>query len=248
LLVLLLGPFSSACGSHSIAGATPSPAVVYDFAGLNAKQNVDQVEGLRATIRWTVPPKVIPGYSVSTWIAFAAPQGLGGVSHRIAQVGWIETDPGHPRLFWEWETSQADSQKQLGAEVKAGRPLNVEIERDGLGTYNFYADNLLLGKGSVSWTPTSVGVFTETHNPAELLPGNASHPELIAGLEQKVGGSWVPYVGEVLTTRAQFRVDLSPDGTVRIWDVRQPGAALSACRNQFVQVALGPSISPWLTT
>jgi hypothetical protein len=194
---------------------------MYDFAGLNAKENVDQVEGLRATITWTVPPKLIPGYSVSTWIAFAAPQGLGSVSHRIAQVGWIETDPGHPRLFWEWGTSQSDAKKQLGADVKVGRPLNVEIDRDAFGTYSFYADNLLLGKGSVSWTPTKVGVLAETHNPAEFLPGTATKPEVITDLEQKVGGKWVPYVGEVLTTHAQFRVDVSPDGTVHIWDSRQ---------------------------
>jgi len=223
MIGVLLGQFSLACGSTSSAGATPSQAVVYDFAGLNAKQNVDQVEGLRATITWTVPPKLIPGYSVSSWIAFAAPQGLGGVSHRIAQVGWIETDPGHPRLFWEWGTSQSDSQKQLGADVKVGRPVNVEIDRDGLGIYSFYADNVLMGKGSVSWTPTDLGVFAETHNPAEFLPGNATEPELITGLEQKVGGKWVPYVGEVLTTRTEFRVDVSPDGSVHIWDIRQPG-------------------------
>jgi hypothetical protein len=169
---------------------------------------------------------VIPGpeYSVSTWIAFGAPQGLGW-SNRIAQVGWIQTDPGPPRLFWEWGTSQSDTQKQVGAEVKVGRPLNVEVDRDGLGTYSFYADNVLLGKGSVSWTPTDLGVFVETHNPAEFLPGTVTAPELITGLEQEVGGKWVPYVGRVLTTRDQFRVEVSSDGSVSIWDVRQSGSS-----------------------
>jgi hypothetical protein len=225
LMAVLLGQFSLTCGSPSSATVTPSPAVEYDFAGLTAKESVDQVEGLRATITWTVPPKLIPGYPVSTWIAFASPQGLGGVSYRIAQVGWIETNPGHPRLFWEWGTSKSEHQNQVGADVKVGHPLNLEIDRDGLGTYSFYADNVLLGKGSVSWTPTSLGVFAETHNPAEFLPGTATKPELITGLEQKVGGKWVPYVGGVLATRAQFRVEVSPDRSVHIWDVRQPGSS-----------------------
>jgi hypothetical protein len=226
LLVVLLG-LSSACGSLSSATPTPSPAVVFDFAGLNAKENGDQVEGLRATIMWTVPPKLIPGpeYSVSTWIAFAAPQGLGGVSYRIAQVGWMQTDTGHPRLFWEWGTSLADTQRLVGADVNEASPLKVEVDWDGLGTYSFYADNVLLGKGSVSWTPTDVGVFAETHNPAEFLPGTTTEPELITGLEQKVGGRWVPYHGTVLTSRAEFRVDVSQDGSVRIWDVRQSGSS-----------------------
>lgn len=224
VLILVLLGLSSACGSLSTATTSPSPPVAFDFAGLNSKENVDQVDGLRATIMWTVPPKLIPGpeYAVSTWIAFAAPQGLGGVSYRIAQVGWMQTDTGQPRLFWEWGTSQSDTQRQLGADVKVARPLNVEVDRDGPGTYSFYADNVLLGKGTVSWTATEVGVFAETHNPAEFLPGTATEPELITGLEQKVGGRWVPYAGKVLTSRAQFRVDVSPDGSVRIWDVRQP--------------------------
>ena len=226
VIVVLLG-LSSACGSVSTTTPTPSPAVVFDFAGLSAKESVDQVEGLRATIMWTVPPKLIPGpeYAVSTWIAFAAPQGLGGVSYRIVQVGWMQTDTGHPRLFWEWGTSLSDTQRQLGADVKVARPLNVEVDRDGPGTYSFYADNVLLGKGMVSWTATDVGVFAETHNPAEFLPGTATEPELITGLEQKVGGKWVPYAGKVLTSRAEFRVDVSSDGSVRIWDARQPGSS-----------------------
>ena len=226
LIVVLLG-LSLACGSLSSSKPTPAPAVVFDFAGLSAKENVDQVEGLRATIIWTVPPKLIPGpeYAVSTWIAFAAPQGLGGVSYRIAQVGWMQTDSGHPRLFWEWGTSLSDTQRQVGVDVKESRSLHVEVDWDGLGTFSFYADDVLLGKGSVSWIPTDVGAFVETHNPAEFLPGTATEPELITGLEQKVRGKWVPYAGKVLTSRAEFRVDVSPDGSVRIWDVRQPGSS-----------------------
>jgi hypothetical protein len=221
LVVALLG-LSSACGSTSRATPTPSPAVVFDFAGLYARENVDQVEGLRATITWTVPG---PEYAVSTWIAFAAPQGLGGVSYRIAQVGWMQSDSGRPRLFWEWGTSLSDTQRQVGADVKEARPLKLEVDWDGLGTYSFYADSVLLGKGSVSWTPTDVGVFAETHNPPEFLPGTMNEPELITGLEQKVGGRWVPYAGTVLTSRAEFRVDVLQDGSVRIWDVRQPGSS-----------------------
>ena len=173
LVVVLLG-LSSACGSTSSATPTPSPAVVFNFAGLYAKENVDQVEGLRTTIMWTVPPKLIPGpeYAVSTWIAFAAPQGLGGVSYRIAQVGWMQTDSGHPRLFWEWGTSLSDTQRQVGADVKEARPLKVEVDWDGRGTYSFYADNVLLGNGSVSWTPTDVGVFAENAQSGRVLAGH----------------------------------------------------------------------------
>src|SRR5256885_7785998 len=150
VIVVVVDLLSSACGVRSGTVASPSPAVVFSFAGLNAKENVDQVEGFRASITWTVPPKVIRGrdYAVSTWIAFGAPQGSGGWSHRIAQVGWIVTDPGHPTIFWEWGTEQSDTQKQLGADVKAARPLKVEIDREGRGTYRFYADGLLLGKGT----------------------------------------------------------------------------------------------------
>lgn len=227
VLILVLLGLSSACGSVSTATTSPSPSVAYDFAGLNSQEKVDQVDALRATITWTVPPKLIPGpeYGVSTWIAFAAPQGLGGVSYRIAQVGWMQTDAGHPHLFWEWGTSQSDTQRQLGADVTVARPLNVEIDRDGPGMYSFYADHVLLGKGTVSWAATYVGVFAETHNPAEFLPGSATEPELITGLEQKVGGKWAPYSGKILTSRTEFRVDASRDGFVRIWDVRQPGSS-----------------------
>lgn len=226
LIVVLLG-LSSACGSLSAGRTSPSPAVAFDFAGLSSKDNVDQVDGLRATIMWTVPPKLMPGpeYAVSTWVAFAAPQGLGGVSYRIAQIGWMQTDTVHPRLFWEWGTSQTDTQIQFGADVDVARPLNVELDRDLSGTYSFYADHVLLGKGTVSWTATNVGVFAETHNPSEYLPGTATEPELITDLEQRVGGRWVPFVGTVLTSRDQFRVDVSSDGSVRIWDVRQTGSS-----------------------
>jgi len=200
---------------------------VYKFAGVNATKNVDQVEGLRATIAWTVPPKVVPGYSVSTWIAFSAPSGARDVSYRIAQVGWIvEKGSGHPRLFWEWGSrSPSDMQKQLGADVRQARPLHVEIDRDGSGRYMFYADDILLGTGRVSWVPTDAGVFTELQNPAEFLPGTKTEPELVTGFEQKIGGKWVPYVGEVLKTSDQFQVDVSTDGAIRIWDLRQPSSS-----------------------
>jgi hypothetical protein len=229
LIAVLIALLSSSCGLLPSARAThspsrsPSPAVVYDFAGLTASDGVEQIQALRATITWTVPPQLIPGYGVSTWIAFAAPKGSGGVSYRIAQVGWLENDPGHPRLFWEWGTSQPDTHGQLGDEVKEAHPLYLEIDRDGPGTYSFYADTVLLGTASVSWAPTALGVFVEIHNPAELLPGTATEPELITGLEEKIGGKWAPFSGQVLATRAQFRVEVSPDGSIRIWDVRQRG-------------------------
>lgn len=214
-----------ACGALSGPKGTPStsssPPVAFDFAGVNTKANVQEVDGLRATMTWTVPPRLLPGYSVSTWIAFAAPTDGHGVSQRIAQVGWIEIDPGDPHVFWEWATSSSDSHRQIGRAVQRGLPLKVEIDRDSNSGFTFYADDVVLGTTSVPWTPTAVGAFAETHVSSEYLPGSASQPEIISRFEEKVGGRWVPYAGQVLTTSSQFRVTVSTDNAVRIWDVRQ---------------------------
>jgi len=177
--------------------------------------------GLRATMTWTVPPRLVQGYPVSTWIAFAVPSGGHGVSLQIAQVGWIEIDPGEPHVFWEWGTSSSDSHRLLGRAVQLGLPLKVEIERANDGGVTFYADDVVLGTAYVPWTPTAAGAFAETHVVSEYLPGSRSQPEVISGFDEKAGGRWVPYAGQVFTTSSQFHVTLSADNAVRIWDDRQ---------------------------
>src|SRR5712691_5004282 len=137
LLVALSSLLASACGglstSTTAVSPSPSPPVVYGFAGLNTSENAAQVEGLRATITWTVEPVIVPGYSVSTWIALAVATPGQGVSNQIAQIGWIETETGQPHLFWEWGTSTSDSHKQIGKAVEPGLPLKVEVDLDRSG-------------------------------------------------------------------------------------------------------------------
>lgn len=45
---------------------------------------------------------------------------------------------------------------------------------------------------------------------------------MLSGFQEKVAGKWMPYVGRELTTSPQFRVKVSSDNSVLIWDVRQP--------------------------
>ncbi len=226
LLVALSSLLASACGglstSTTAVSPSPSPPVVYGFAGLNTSENVDQVEGLRATITWTVQPVIVPGYSVSTWIAFAVATPGHGVSNRIAQIGWIETDPGQAHLFWEWGTSTADNHKQIGKAVEPGLPLNVEVDLDRNGELTFFADAVAVGTATVPWVPTATGALAETHTTTEYLPGSSSRPEVLSGFQENVAGRWMPYTGHVFTTSPQFRVNVSSDNSVLIWDVRQP--------------------------
>ena len=216
---------SSATERPSPVRQTPSPPVAFSFAGVQTDANVSDLDALRATVTWTVEPVLIPGYAASTWIAFAAPGGSGGVSYQIAQVGWIESDPGDPHLFWEWGTTSSDHHQQIGTAIQRGVPLNLEIDRDGNGLFTFYANNLALGTGQVSWTPTAAGAFAETHLASEYLPGSEAQPELVTSFEEKAGGQWISYAGQALTTRSDFRVTIAADLSLRIWDVRQPTTA-----------------------
>lgn len=217
---------ASACESPSTSTTSVSPSsslpVVYGFAGVNTGENAAQVEGLRATITWTVEPVIVPGYPVSTWIALAVATPGQGVSNQIAQIGWIETNPGQPHLFWEWGTSTADSHKQIGKAVEPGPPLNVEVDRDGSGKITFLADGVAIGTATVPWVPTAVGAFAETHTTAEYLPGSSSRPEILSRFQEETDGNWSPYAGRVLTTSPQFRVNVASDNSVLIWDARQP--------------------------
>jgi len=226
LIAALLGLLASACGGPSTSTKpttpNPSPPVVYSFAGLNTSENAAQVGGLRATITWTVEPVIVPGYSVSTWIALAVATPGQGVSNQIAQIGWIETEPGQPHLFWEWGTSTSDIHKQIGKAVEPGIPLHVEVDLDRSGGITFFADDESTGTAAIPWVPTAIGAFAETHTTTEYLPGSSSHPEMLNGFQEQVAGKWVPYAGSELTTSPQFRVKVSSDNSVLIWDVRQP--------------------------
>lgn len=226
LIAALPSLLTSACGgpSTSITSVSPSPSppVVYGFAGLNTGENAAQMEGLRATITWTVEPVIVPGYSVSTWIALAVATPGQGVSNEIAQIGWIETDPRQPHLFWEWGASPADSHKQIGKAVEPGSPLNVEVDLDRSGKITFLADAAAIGTATVPWVPTAAGAFAETHTTTEYLPGSSSQPEMLSSFQERIAGKWLPYAGRVLTTSPQFRVNVSSDNSVLIWDARQP--------------------------
>jgi hypothetical protein len=224
LLSLLLS-LTCACGANG-AGARPSPSpsppVVFGFAGVSSNDRIDEVKAIRATISWTIEPVVVRGYSVSTWIAFAIPTPGHGVSNRIAQIGWIETDPGDPRLFWEWGLSSTETHRQIGKPVQRGVPLAVELDMASDGTLSFLADGVAVGSATVPWTPTAIGGFVETHIPSEYLPGSATQPEILARFEEEVAGNWTAYSGQVFTTNPQFRVSVASDRSIRIWDDRQP--------------------------
>jgi hypothetical protein len=221
---VLFGLIGSGCGFGPPATAdrpaTPSPTVVYGFAGVDTSDNVEHVEALRATITWTVEPVIVRGYSVSTWIAFAVAAPGHGVSNQIAQIGWIETDPGEPHVFWEWGSSSNDSHRQIGDPVHRGVPLHVELDFAADGTVTFIANGTEVGRGDVAWTPTAIGAFAETHMDAEYLPGSSAEPEVIDTFEEKTGTRWTRYSGRVLTTSDKFHVIVAPDGAIRIWDER----------------------------
>jgi len=215
-----------ACGGSAHATPSQSPNVVYGFAGLTAEDKDDEVQALRATITWTVAPRSSSPYSVSTWIAFAAPAGDttggNGVSYRIVQIGWIQKSPNDYRLFWEWDTSPTDHHFKTGGKVEPGMPLRAEIDRDTQVGFTLHANDVLLASVQVGWTPTSIGIFAETHSPTDYLPGSSAKPEIISGLEREVGGRWAPYQGSVFSTNDQYRVSVGiDDPSVVIWDARQ---------------------------
>lgn len=105
--------------------------------------------------------------------------------------------------------------------MKLGQPLKVEIDRDFGGHFTFYSNDVDLGTAGVAWTSTAAGAFAETHLRSEYLPGSARQPITVSQFEKKVGGRWTPYMGQVLSTSSQFRVSVSADYSVQIWDVRQ---------------------------
>ena len=210
--------FTVQCGTPPSTASTAP--VIYGFAGVNQTANAGTVTAIRASISWTVPPKMVDGHPVSTWIAFANASAGTGVSYRIAQVGWIQTQSEQPRVFWEWGSSKADSHKQYGAQLVLGRALEVEVDLTG-ATYSFYANGVALGSGLTSWSPTAVGAFAETQDPSEYLPGSSGQPEVISAIAEKINGKWMPYSGEVLTTRPVYHVTAFDDGSVHIWDGRQ---------------------------
>ncbi len=189
----------------------------------------DEVQGLRATIRWTVAPRSTTAYSVSTWIAFAAPAGTSGaaqpaggthVSYRIVQIGWIQKAQNDYRLFWEWDNSQSDHRFRTGDKVELGRPLQVEIDRDERG-FTLVANGVQQDSVHVAWAPTAMGAFAETHDPNDYLPGSSSEPEVISDFQEEIRGQWKPYAGDVFSSIEQYRVNVTMENGILIWDTRQ---------------------------
>jgi hypothetical protein len=221
-----IASLSVACFGPGRATASPSPNVVYGFAGLTAEDKNDEVHGLRATIVWAAAPRATSPYSVSTWIAFAAPSGgnsggASGVSYRIVQIGLTEKTPNEYHVFWEWDNSSTDHHFRTGMQIALGTPIRVEIDHDAFGAFTLYANDVQQASVHMTWVPTAIGVFAETHDPADYLPGSQNSPEIISGMNQKVAGRWVPYQGGVLNTNAHYRTSDRADGSVLIWDERQ---------------------------
>lgn len=225
-----MAAFGLSCGGQTHAAATSSPSanVAYGFAGLTGQDRSDEIQRLRATITWTVAPRSTTAYSVSTWIAFAAPSGTSdasppgsaGVSYRIVQIGWIQKAPNDYRLFWEWDNSQSDHHLRIGDKVDLGRPLQVEIDRDR-GGFTLAANGVQQDSVRVAWTPTVLGTFAETHDPNDYLPGSSAQPEVISDFQEEISGQWRPYEGDVFSSADQYRTKVMPDNSILIWDTRQ---------------------------
>jgi len=203
--------------------------VAYSFAGLTGQDKSDEIQALRATITWTVAPRSATAYSVSTWIAFAAPSGTSDdsqpaagtrVSYRIVQIGWIQKAQDDYRLFWEWDNSQSDHHFHTGDRVELGKPLEVELDRDE-GGFTVVANGVQQDSVQITWAPTAMGAFAETHDPDDYLPGSSAQPEVISDFQEEISGHWKPYVGDVFSSIEQYRVNNTTDNRVLIWDTRQ---------------------------
>jgi len=221
-----LASLSVACVGPSRATPSPSVNVVYGFAGLTAEDRNDEVDSLRATIVWTTAPRAISPYGVSTWIGYAAPTednsaGANGVSYRIVQIGLIQKSPNDFRLFWEWDSSPTDHHFKTGAKVALGTAVRFEIDHDEMGSFTLYANEVEQASVRVTWVPTAIGVFAETHSSDDYLPGSQESPAIISGLDQRVAGRWARYQGSVLITNDHYRISNRADGSELVWDSRQ---------------------------
>jgi hypothetical protein len=120
----------ASCGGTP-AAAVPSPSPpTYNFAGISTHLHADTVQGIRATIRWSIAPRTGAQSAQSTWIGiFGAADPTTHLSLQIAQIGWKELPPKPPRVFWEWGTDRDHVSILYGQTIQANDHLDVELDR-----------------------------------------------------------------------------------------------------------------------
>ena len=207
-----------ACGgpSRSVPSATPT---AYSFAGQT--EHLAGIEGIRATIVWTIAPKTLSSSAQSTWIGIFGKADSGTrLSFKIAQIGWKQAGQDPPRAFWEWGTDQSDNHIRYGPEVASGDVLQVELDRSPNGEYAFLANGVAVAKISLAWVPDYVSANAETQNPGDYLAGSSGAPETVSGLAVKVQGTWRPLAGDVYSTSSSYRAKSDSQDNLLIWDSR----------------------------
>lgn len=193
----------------------------YNFAGIRSHPNMVIVEGLRATISWTVPPITSEGSAQSTWIGiFGEQDATARLSFRIAQLGWKQLGAGPPRIFWEWGTDLNHFTVRYGNVVTPSTALSLELDRASGGSYTFLVDGLPLGQAEVKWAPRYINVAAETQHPVDVLAGSLASPERITNIQVKIRGQWQPLMGDTFSTYPDYMIISKPNGDLRIWDSR----------------------------
>src|SRR5467141_304405 len=187
-------------------GGTPSPQVpTYNFAGISTHQHAAEIEGIRATINWSVDPSTTAGSAQSTWIGiFGQSDPRTHLSSKIAQIGWKQQGTSPPRVFWEWGTDSNHVSIFYGD--IATPPLTIELDRDPAGNFSFIANCINVGTVSLAWYPTFEAVAAETHRPSDLLAGSADRPEAIDHLEWRISGNWSAISAEPFSSNPFYRV------------------------------------------
>jgi len=212
------------CGVTSSPVASPreSPPT-YNFAVAEEHRNADAIQGLRATIQWSVAPITAQDSAQSTWIGiFGQSEPATHLSLKVAQVGWKQLGTTPVRVFWEWGTNSHDNRIHYGPAVRPAEPLSVELDRDPTGSFIFWANGIQLGQIPLPWTPTYLAVGAETHQPSDVMAGSSRVPELITSVEWELNGTWQPLKLATFSTYPTYQIASDSEGTLRIWDLRQP--------------------------
>lgn len=207
-----------ACGgpSQSVSSVTPT---LYSFAGRS--EHVAGIEGIRATIVWTISPKTSSSSAQSTWIGIFGKADSGTrLSFKIAQIGWKQTGQEAPRAFWEWGTDQSDNHVRYGSDVASGDVLQVELDRSPDGEYTFLANGVAVAKISLAWVPDYVSADAQTQNAEDYLAGSSVAPEKVSGLAVKIQGTWRALAGSVYSTSSSYRAKFDASDNLLIWDSR----------------------------
>ncbi|HCG01036.1 MAG TPA: hypothetical protein DEV93_10895 [Chloroflexi bacterium] len=212
----------AACGGTP-AAAVPSPSPpTYNFAGISTHLHADTVQGIRATIIWSLVPRTGAHSAQSTWIGiFGAADPTTHLSLQIAQIGWKELPPEPPRLFWEWGTDRDHVSTFYGQTVQPNDHLDIELDRGTDGTFTFYANGDLVGTELLNWRPSFIAATAETHDPTDVLAGSELAPELISPLDWKLSGKWQAIVVPSFSTYSQYHATSDSSGSLHVWDARQ---------------------------